>query len=73
MGYPGTKSQQRLRGVGLLVAMVGQLINLFWPSNLHKGNAVHFLIGLLLGLGITLIIGPFVARKNKCGPEESNG
>lgn len=68
----GTKSQQRMRVIGLLLMSVGLMIpNTLGVFNVHQGNAMHFLVGLLLGLGGTMLIGSLVTRKSKCRVEES--
>jgi hypothetical protein len=66
-----TKSQQRLRAVGLLLMSVGLMIPILVPLfNVQRGIGLHFLEGLLLGLAIALMVGSLVVRKSKCRAEE---
>jgi len=67
----GTKSQQRMRVIGLFLMSVGLMIpNILGVFNVHQGNAMHFMEGLMLGLGVTILIGSLVVRKSKCRAEE---
>jgi hypothetical protein len=67
-----SKTRQRQRMVGLLLLSAGLMIQVLLPAfHVQHGNGTHFLVGLLLGLGVALLLGSAVGRKSKCLPEQS--